>query len=203
MALIGMALITFAGEQTLELSERGHAAQLAQAKLAEVIAGIQPLSSQGDAAIEDEADWMWSLTAEQDAVPGLWHVEIKVHRERRAGGTYEARLHQKVLDPSIRGSTLDAAAAAAAAAAANASSSSTTTNSQPTTPQSTTNNNSNTAAPPATSTAKPAATGGAMPAPAAAPPAAAPAPAAPAPSPMRSPAPAPTAAPNTGARGKS
>src|SRR6266478_1235136 len=66
MALIGIGhLITFSGQQTLELSERGHAAQLAQAKLAEVIAGIQTLSSQGDTGFEDEPEWMWSLTAEQ------------------------------------------------------------------------------------------------------------------------------------------
>ena len=75
----------------------------------------------------------WNRPAEEDTVAGLWNVEIKVSRERSDGTTYETKLHQKVLDPSIRGSTLDAAAAAAAAAASSSSSSTpstTTTSSQ-------------------------------------------------------------------------
>ncbi len=131
ISLIGVGhLITLSGQQTLEVSERGLAAQMAQAKLAEVIAGAQPLTSQNETAFEEEPEWSWSLTAEQDeTVPGLWNVEIRVSRERSDGTKYEAKLHQKVLDPSLRGSTQDAAAASTASSATSTSSQSTTSQS--------------------------------------------------------------------------
>lgn len=136
ISLIGIGqLITISGQQTLEVSERGYASQLAHAKLAEVIAGALPLTSQMDTPFDEDPEWNWSLTAEQDSVAGLWNVEVRVSRERADATSYEAKLHQKVLDPSIRGSTLDAAAAAAASGSSTTSTtqSPATTGSTPTT----------------------------------------------------------------------
>src|SRR5436190_3677408 len=131
-SLIGIGqLITYSGQSALEVSQRGHAAQLAQAKLAEVIAGIVPLTSQSDAPFDDDSEggWTWSLTAEPDSIAGLYLVEIRVSRERSDGTKFETKLSQKVLDPTLRGSTQDAAAAAAAVAASGTSS--TSSSSQP------------------------------------------------------------------------
>lgn len=203
-SLVGIGqLISYSGQHSLEVAQRGHAAQLAQAKLAEVIAGIVPMSSQSESPFEEDTEWNWSLTAEPDSIAGLWFVEVTVSRARSDGTRFESKLSQKVLDPSMRGSTLDAAAAAAAvAAAASASSSSSSSQQSQQSQQSqsqTQQSQQLAAAAPAAST-KAAAPAAAMPA-AAAPKAATPAPA---------PAPAATpstgtksAAPSTGGKGKS
>ena len=204
-SLVGIGqLIGYSGQHAVEVSQRGHAAQLAQAKLAEVIAGVVPLSSQSEAAFDDEGDrdWNWSLTAEPDSIAGLWFVEVTVSRTRSDGTRFESKLSQKVLDPTMRGSTLDAAAAAAAlAAAASASSSSSSTQSQQNQQQPTTSNN-NSPMPPGATPATP--TAPATPAKAATPATpSAPAPKAAAPAPAAPTTGTKSAAPMTGGRGKS
>lgn len=104
-------LITLSGDHALDVQQQGRAAQLAQAKLAEVVAGVEPMNSQSDLSFEEDPDWHWSLDAEQDTAPGLWRVKVTVSRPRSDGSQIECALHQLVLDPSLRGSTLDATAA--------------------------------------------------------------------------------------------
>jgi prepilin-type N-terminal cleavage/methylation domain-containing protein len=110
-------LIALGGDRALEIQYRSQAAQICQSKLAEVVAGSIPLSSQGDSPLDEDPDWTWSLDAQQGSVTGLWNVKVTASRPRPDGSKIEASLQQMVMDPSLRGSTLDAAAAAAAAAA--------------------------------------------------------------------------------------
>jgi type II secretion system protein I len=127
-------LVTLSADRALEVKLKSQATQLCQAKLAEVMAGAVPLSSQSEATLDEDPSWLWSLDAEQGSVQGLWNVTVKFSRKRANGSTLETSLSQMVLDPSLRGSTLDAVAASNAAAAAASSSSSSSGAGSTTTP---------------------------------------------------------------------
>ncbi len=88
-----------------EMDMRSHGAHLAQSKLAEVVAGAVPLTSQADTPCDgDDGDWNWRLDAEQDAVASLYKVTVTVSRKFRKSKV-EATFSQYVLDPTKRGST--------------------------------------------------------------------------------------------------
>jgi hypothetical protein len=112
LALIGIGrLLTLSGERALEVQQQSRAAQLCQAKLAEVTAGVVALSSQSG-AFDEDPDWQWSVDAQSDSISGLWRVKITVSRGRPDGSRIESSLNQMVLDPSLRGSTTDTPPAA-------------------------------------------------------------------------------------------
>ena len=105
-------LITLGSDRALEVQFQTQAVQLCQAKMAEVVAGAVPLSSQADAKFDEDPDWSWSLEAEQDSNSSLlWNVKVTVTHPRPDGSKMEASLSQMVLDPSQRGSATDAALA--------------------------------------------------------------------------------------------
>jgi general secretion pathway protein I len=125
MSLVAIsALVTASADQALEVQQQSQAAQLCQSKLAEVIAGVVPLSGQGDTPFDEDPNWSWSLDAEQGDIAGLWKVTVHVSRQRPNGSRIECSLDRMLLDPSLRGSTLDASTIAAANNANNSSSSS-------------------------------------------------------------------------------
>jgi hypothetical protein len=111
-ALVGIGrLLTLSGERALEVQQQGRAAQLCQAKLAEVIAGVLSLSSQSG-SFDEDPDWQWSVDAQSDSsISGLWRVKVTVSRDRPDGSRTESSLNQMVLDPTLRGSTTDTASA--------------------------------------------------------------------------------------------
>lgn len=79
-----------------------------QSKLAEVVAGALPLSSQEGMPYEEDANWTWSLQCEQHGqLAGLWNVTVRVSRMTPEGYRVESILSQMVLDPTVRGSTMD------------------------------------------------------------------------------------------------
>lgn len=105
MSLVAISrIVEQAADLAIQTDERTHASMLAQSKLAEVVAGVEPLQSHGDAAIDGQADWYWKLDANPDSIPGLYKVVVTVSKEtpqRRI----EVAFHQYVLDPTRRGST--------------------------------------------------------------------------------------------------
>jgi hypothetical protein len=101
-------LITLAGENSIEIEQRGEAAMLAQSKMAEVIWGAVPLSAQSDQEFDEAPDYKWALTADQNGnIANLWNVTVTVTRERSDGSKVESVLSQMVLDPAQRGSSQD------------------------------------------------------------------------------------------------
>jgi general secretion pathway protein I len=125
MSLVAIStLVTTSADQALEVQQRSRAAQLCQSKLAEVIAGVVPLSGQGDTPFDEDPAWSWALDAEQGDIAGLWKVTIHVSRQQPNGSRIECSLDRLLLDPSLRGSTVDASTIAAANNANNSSSSS-------------------------------------------------------------------------------
>lgn len=102
LALIAISQLTdLGGQLAADLDLRSQGALLAQSKLAEVIAGAVPLTSQS----ADVDDWTWTLDAVPDEIPGLFRVKVVVTHETPGGGKVEVTLAQYVLDPSVRGST--------------------------------------------------------------------------------------------------
>jgi prepilin-type N-terminal cleavage/methylation domain-containing protein len=137
LALIGIGkLITLGAEQALNVAEQARAAQLCQAKLAEVVAGAVPLSGQADVPFDEDSAWMWSLDASQGDVSGLWKIKVTVSRQRSDGSRITCSFDRMLLDPSLRGSALDAqtiAANSTSNSSSNSSSSSSSTSSTPST----------------------------------------------------------------------
>jgi general secretion pathway protein I len=113
------------GEIARDLQRQNLATRLCQSKLAEVVAGVVPLSSQSDASFDEEPEYTWSLTADNGSVTGLWNVTVSVTRQQTdSGNPVQCSLSQMVLDPSIVGSTQDAPAISGTAASSTDSASS-------------------------------------------------------------------------------
>src|SRR5262249_48323520 len=64
-------LITMGGEHALNVQQQAQATQLCQAKLAEVSAGVVPLSGQSDVPFDEDPNWLWSVDAGQGTISGL------------------------------------------------------------------------------------------------------------------------------------
>lgn len=125
-------LVSLGTDRALDVSQVSRASALCQSKLAELECGAAPLLSSGYAPLdtgdphEQEANWQWRCEASEGAAAGLWQVKVWIRVERPGGRAVEVHLAKMILDPTVRGSSADAAAAAAAAAAnmSNSSSSS-------------------------------------------------------------------------------
>jgi type II secretory pathway pseudopilin PulG len=100
-------LVTFAGERAQEAQFRSQATLHCLSQLAEVEAGSIPLGSQGEGPLEDDADYTWSMDAQQGPAAGLWNVTVRVSRKAPNGASVEVSLSKMVLDPSAVGSTQD------------------------------------------------------------------------------------------------
>src|SRR5262245_27166263 len=105
IALIGIGrLVVIGSDQALEGQDQLRAAQLCQCKLAELMSGALPMTSQNDAPIDDDdPDWTWSLECEQGDVSGLWNITLRVSHQKPTGSKTEYVVSQMVIDPSLRG----------------------------------------------------------------------------------------------------
>ena len=131
LAIFLMAMVVFGemivhnGQLARDIQRQNLATCLCKSKLQEVISGAVPLTSQGDAAFDEEPDYTWSLDADNGAVDGLWNVTVRV-TYKSADATADpihCSLTQMVLDPSIEGSTQDAVPVTASATNTNVGSS--------------------------------------------------------------------------------
>ena len=101
-------LMTLGTERATEVRAVSRATALAQSKMGEVIAGVLPLSAQGETPFDHEPDYVWSVDCQQDSVANLWDVQVKVSRTTRDGSNgIEVVVQQMVLDPTARGSQAD------------------------------------------------------------------------------------------------
>jgi prepilin-type N-terminal cleavage/methylation domain-containing protein len=100
-------LVSFAGDRANEVSIRSRAARLCQTKLAEVLAGVVPLSAQSDTPFDEAPDFTWSLTTDSGPATNLFLVTVTVSHAGLGGYTTQCSLYEMVLDPSVVGSTQD------------------------------------------------------------------------------------------------
>jgi hypothetical protein len=121
-------LVDIGSANARDIDWLGRASLIAQSRMAEILAGSIPLTSQTDSSCDEDPDWSWSMDAEPDTPPGLYRVKVTVSRNRPDGSRFESVLNQMVLDPNYRGATdgSDAASSAAAAGTTGTTGSSTT-----------------------------------------------------------------------------
>src|SRR4051794_753539 len=82
MALIGLRqLISVAADHALEVEMRSQAARLCNSKMAEIQAGVLPLTTASD-TFEEDPDYSWNVDAEQGNFANLWTVTVRVTKQR-------------------------------------------------------------------------------------------------------------------------
>ncbi len=100
-------LISFAADRAMEVSIRSRAARLCQTKLAEVLAGVVPLSAQADTPFDEAPDFTWTLAVDSGPTTNLFLVTVTVSHQDSNGFRTECSLYEMVLDPAVVGSTQD------------------------------------------------------------------------------------------------
>jgi len=115
LALVAIGRLTnISSNLAQDVQLQSEAILLCQSKMAEIMAGVEPLASQADVPFGDDItdpSWQWSADCNQGQVTNLWTVQVRVSRQRPDGGKVEATLTQMVLDPSIRGTTIPSTSA--------------------------------------------------------------------------------------------
>ena len=117
MSIVALAeLVRIGSDRALDTQQQSRATMLCQAKLDELMIGAEPMSSadfapfpgKDDSTAERaEKDWDYKVDASQADATGLWNVRVWVKFERADGQVFESVLGRMMLDPAIRGSTLD------------------------------------------------------------------------------------------------
>jgi general secretion pathway protein I len=120
MVAIGR-LISISSERAREVQLQGEAMLKCQSKMAEIYAGVEQLSSQSDVPFTDDPNWHWSADCNQGQVTNLWTVQVRVTRQRADGSQFEATLSQMMLDPSIRGTTMQSSSASGSSSSSSSS----------------------------------------------------------------------------------
>jgi type II secretion system protein I len=104
-------LVSISSERAREVQLKGEAMLKCQSKLAEIIGGAEQLTSQSDVPFPEDPNWTWSADCNQGQVNNLWTVQVRVGKQRADGSRLEVTLSQMVLDPSVRGTTINMNAA--------------------------------------------------------------------------------------------
>ena len=78
MAAVGQ-LVSNGVRAALQARFQSQAAMMCEAKLAEVVAGVQPLTA-AQAIYPDDPAWSWTLAVTAAPVPGLIRAEVTVQR---------------------------------------------------------------------------------------------------------------------------
>jgi type II secretory pathway pseudopilin PulG len=100
MAAIGQ-LVSNGVRAALQARFQTQAAMMCEAKLAEVVAGVVPLT-QGETVYPDDPNWSWSLALTGAPVPGLLKVDVTVQRQgTNARGKTVFTMARYVRDPQV------------------------------------------------------------------------------------------------------
>lgn len=127
MAAISQVL-TVGTRAALNSQLQSQAALLAESKMAEVVAGAQPMTPTANELFsEDDPSWMWDMEvtdASRVSAAGLKEVTLTVRHSSNAGENAVYTIRRYVRDPMIFVDAANQAADKAAEEAANSSSSS-------------------------------------------------------------------------------
>ena len=104
-------LVSLGSDRAMDVKQQARTSLRCQSKLNEIIVGAQEMSTTGSYTnVSDDAELpqlQWKMEASQSPVTNLWDVKVFVKTDLPTGRTIESQLCQMVLDPSVRGSTLD------------------------------------------------------------------------------------------------
>jgi general secretion pathway protein I len=106
MVAIGK-LVDIGADRGMDARMNTRAARLAQAKLAEVEAGLIPLDGTATGQFDDEPGWTWTVEPVSQGTPNLYTVTVRVTRDYQ-GRTFETALTQLLYDPAKVGSAAQA-----------------------------------------------------------------------------------------------
>ena len=110
ICLTGIGRLVDAGtNRAMEAKYQTVGTRLAQSKLAEVEAGVIPVSSggSGDFADDGEDAWQWTVDSTQSDATNAYDVVVTVSRPYR-GQTFSVKLAQTVFDPQAIGTAAEA-----------------------------------------------------------------------------------------------
>ena len=110
-------LMSLSSANVQEASARSRAVYLCQSKIAQIIAGEQPVSGGGGYRTFDDDStgdgpsnpgFEYSIESQPvDDIPGLYNVQVTVCKDVPGRGKVEISLSQMIMDPGKKGSTLD------------------------------------------------------------------------------------------------
>jgi general secretion pathway protein I len=100
-------LVILGSDQAFDAQQQVRAADLCQSKMAEIIAGAVPLTTESDVAFQEDPVWHWSLDCEKSNYRGLWNVTVRVSRQDQQGMHVCCTVSQMVLDPQTHGNLQD------------------------------------------------------------------------------------------------
>lgn len=95
-------LVDFGAERAQAASMTTLGTRLAQAKLAEIEAGVSPPNSSESGTFEDEPDWTYTVEPGAALAANTYPVTVTVRREM-GGRPYEVVLTQIIFDPAYQG----------------------------------------------------------------------------------------------------
>jgi general secretion pathway protein I len=99
-------LLSFSSERVIEGHLRSQANLRCQSKLAEVLAGAEPLTGSGWSSFSDSRDWEWQVTSNEADIANLSNVQVSVRKKKADKSYLEVSVSQMVFAPAQRGSTL-------------------------------------------------------------------------------------------------
>jgi hypothetical protein len=108
MSLVAIGQLVDIGSELgmdARLHVRGN--RMAQAKMAEVEAGVVSLTGSTSGTFDDDPDWSWSVESASPGPANLYLVTVKVSRDVR-GKTFEVSLSQHLMDPTKMGTAAQA-----------------------------------------------------------------------------------------------
>jgi Tfp pilus assembly protein PilV len=101
-------LVSLGNDRALDVQLHSRASMLCQSKLEELKIGVEPLNgTSGQAFSGDDSDFQYDITVADGDLTGLKKVTVSVKLERDGRTLTEVSLSQLIIDPTMRGSTLD------------------------------------------------------------------------------------------------
>lgn len=100
-------LVDFGSDRGLEARFQSRGTRLAQAKMAELEAGVISLQGGGSGTFDTDPEWSWSVASQQQGPPNLYQVTVTVSRDFR-GRPFDVSLSQLLFDPTLMGSAAQA-----------------------------------------------------------------------------------------------
>ena len=102
IALAGIAqLIDFGTDSAVDAARTTTGTRLAQSKMAEVEAGVVPVSESSSGTFDDEPNWQWAVEVGAEVAPNTYPVTVRVWIE--TGRKVEVDLSQIIYDPQYLG----------------------------------------------------------------------------------------------------
>jgi hypothetical protein len=106
MVAIGQ-LVDIGADRGMDARMHVRGARLAQAKMAEVEAGVVNLQGSTSGTFDDEPEWSWTVEPTQSGPANLYLVTLKVSRDLK-GKPFEVTLSQYMMDPTKMGTAAQA-----------------------------------------------------------------------------------------------